>query len=187
MYECDWQTLRELNAEAWERKNAIDPAVLRVMKDQAEGRVPPPPVNRDRQRAAFNESAHACMALYLDRPVFSVECDAQGGGLCRHAPPSLNAEQRPRTAEDDSKSWDYLVSNVTFSTDFVRTQALILLAAPCAVQILTGGQEGCGDDLARVESLIGNLPLSARERGKLFDDYAAEARSVIDTFWSEVE
>jgi hypothetical protein len=183
-YESDWETRRAMTAEAREQ---IDPAVAAIVKARAEGRLEPPPINRDRMRAAHNEAAHAVMALYLSRPVFSVECDDLGGGACRHAPPSLNAELAPRTAADDSKSWDYLVKNVEFNADFVRQQGLTLLAAPCAVQILTGGHVGCADDLARVESLIANLSLSRQERAQLYDDLLAESCGFINTFWSEVE
>jgi hypothetical protein len=133
MYECDWQTRRELNAEAWERKNAIDPAVLRIMEeDQAEGRLPPPPVNQLRLAASFNESGHAIMSYRIGKPIYQLEVDDAGGGVCRHVAPEVTTALR--TAEMDNKAWQYLAKHAGLSADFVKREVVVLLAGPAAVQ-----------------------------------------------------
>jgi len=143
----------------------------------------PPPINRSRLAASYNEAGHAVASFRYDKPVYSIEVDDEGGGFFRHSPP----EPMPRAGVDDTKAWNWLVANVEFDIDFVRTQGLILLAAPAAVERAIGEPLGCGDDLDRADCLIASLRWPLWDRCQLYKEIAGEAGKLIYAFWEETE
>ena len=186
MYECDWQTRRELNAEAWEREHAIDPAVARIMEDDRARNPQPPPVNQLlRLAASFNESGHAIMSFRTGKPIYQLEVSDDGSGICRHIAPEVTTALR--TAEMDTRAWKYLAEHAGLSADFVKREVLVLLGGPAATEKATGGHSGCATDFKQARLLVDGLPLSPRERQQRYDDLNAEARSFIFTFFDEVE
>jgi hypothetical protein len=136
---------------------------------------------------AVHESAHACAAFVLGRPIYSIKLFADGTGEFRGS--GVKFAPLDERASIASISADWKRDGGPRDLEWVKHHCIIALAGPCATARLAGAAAGRASgemDIFNVRSLLSTLPLTDGEQAAKFDDANEQARQLVTKHWFAV-